>query len=222
MRIPLPGYSGANAIVVAVLPLTGLIDITESDLAPSPVKDNPADDTQSAMRRPGDRSRQVRLRLATTAINDNRARLLEDLTKLIVAGVMESVEAQLQRLGWSVVRRLPLRAQGKPDRQTTADLVDLMTSTLHPGTTVNAVLRSAPDAYLSIQYAAAGLTYSIVKLIQVETYNAIGTRYVVCEHTALDLAAIGIVNQTQAVAVPPSDSEISASSGSKSVFSFWR
>ena len=108
-RVPLPSKQKDIAIVSAVSTLTGLIEITDEG---------------------GTETRTTRARIATTNINESKSKILDDIARLISAvrtrvsspplveltlsqAVTETTEYQMRQLGWSPLRRLPVRYNGQ-------------------------------------------------------------------------------------------------------------
>ncbi|WWC85678.1 uncharacterized protein L201_000544 [Kwoniella dendrophila CBS 6074] len=158
LRVPLPSRQKISSLLIGVSAYNGYIEIDDDGCT-------------------GNEARSTRVEMATKSINDGKTRLVDDIGRLTVAVVMETLEDQMRQLGWQPIRRLALRSQ------------DLAKVQLHPATTILVPLTSTPNHYFVTKVTQNGLAFELLKLVKVPLDNGlgIGMKSAVGDRVPLDL-----------------------------------
>ncbi|KAL0240364.1 hypothetical protein I308_106615 [Cryptococcus tetragattii IND107] len=159
LRVPLPSRYAVSHLLIGVSPFSGLLEVEDEGAK-------------------GNDARAERVAMSMKSVNEGKTKLVDDITRLTTAIVVENIEAQMRQLGW------------KPTRQIALRLKDLIKADLHPITTVFIPLASSPNHYFVAKAVQNGIVFELLKIAKVPNENGLGMRYMVGDRTMMDLGKL--------------------------------
>lgn len=159
--VPLPSR---GQLSVAVSSISGLLEIEDSIVR----------DSGQVM----DNSRTLRAKLATSAINEQKTRLADDVYRLVSAIIVEDIDDNLRQLGLHPLRRVALRTH------------DLSKTDLNPATTVFVPLPVSQSHYFVAKVTPTGIAYELLKLLRVAMESGAGFKMAVGDRIPIDLGKL--------------------------------
>ncbi|OXG84460.1 hypothetical protein C349_02506 [Cryptococcus neoformans var. grubii Br795] len=159
LRVPLPSRYAVSHLLIGVSPFSGLLEVEDEGAK-------------------GNEARAERAAMSMKSVNDGKTKLVDDITRLTTAIVVENIEAQMRQLGW------------KPTRQIALRLKDLIKADLHPVTTVFVPLASSPNHYFVTKAVQNGIVFELLKVAKVPNENGLGMKYMVGDRTMMDLGKL--------------------------------
>lgn len=143
-------------------------------------------------------NRTMRAKMVAAAVNEQKARLAEDVYRLMLSVIMEDVEDNLRQLGLQPVRRVALRTN------------DLAKTDLGPASTVFVPLPVSDSHYFVCKATADGLAYELLKLLRVPIDAGGGLKLAVGDRTPIDLTKLIERRNAKCTKRPLEDDDVEA------------
>ncbi|KIR37685.1 hypothetical protein I307_06071 [Cryptococcus deuterogattii 99/473] len=177
LRVPLPSRYAVSHLLIGVSPFSGLLEVEDEGAK-------------------GNDARAERATMSMKSVNEGKTKLVDDITRLTTAIVVENIEAQMRQLGWKPTRQIALRLKGIFRVVLLLNLgvsdisADLIKADLHPIITVFIPLASSPNHYFVAKAVQNGIVFELLKVAKVPNENGLGMRYIVGDRTMMDLGKL--------------------------------